>query len=136
MNGCVCCFWSQHQEATRGTTVSSTSLHWLNFLRLGVHWLQLPEMFRSPLIYLHRSDALFETKKEKSECPNLYLECMSAFYLLLLWLLKLSTSVSLSKYVCCFSMLLLSLIPTLFYLCVFTVLLDSRTAYCFYCGLQ
>lgn len=36
----------------------------------------------------------------------------------------------------CFSVLPVSLIAILFYLCLFAVLLDSRTAYCFYCQMQ
>lgn len=54
----------------------------------------------------------------------------------LYWWLQLGVSVLAPKSGCCFSMLPLSLIPTLFYLCLFAVLLDSRTAYCFYCRMQ
>lgn len=54
----------------------------------------------------------------------------------LYWWFQLCVSVLAPKSVCCFSMLPLSLIPTLFYLCLFAVLLDSRTAYCFYCRMQ
>lgn len=59
-------------------------------------------------------------------CQNIIVSFDDTVFSLLYWWLQLGGGVLAPKSVCCFSMLPLSLIPTLFYLCLFAVLLDSK----------